>query len=561
LKRSHVILLCIGGGVLTALALPLAIPYLSLRELDPDGHMEWLAWIGLIPTLFALDVVKKGRHAFGVGFLSGAAYFYTAIWWVNHAMTAFGGLSFAMAFFALSMLVYWMAFHWGLAYLVAWQIRRRLGWPYYLHFPFVWAAFELMRNYFCTGFPWANLGYLQARHLVVSQLASAFGVYAIAALLVLVNCVIFAAIRAKLLRRPQPVRAFAVTGAVLFVVVVYGVATLGRTRARMAAAPTARVGLVQGNINQTIKNAASDNVELILGRYVPLTLEADKAGADLVVWPEATFPLHLDPKINTLAPARARTSIWLQPLSRAHLLLGASTLEWHKDERGRRQPEVTNSAFLVAPDLKVLKRYTKHHLVPFGEYVPLGKYLPFLKAVVPDFAPAKAGGELITLEIPTVAGNTLRLAPMICFDAIFPEINIAYAKQAPEILVNQTNDAWYGYSSGPYQFLAKVRLRAIESGKAVIRPAYAGVTAVILPTGEVAPGAIDVGPVDPELAPDPAERAKLLVADVPRLKGKTLYTTIGDVFAYTSAIFTVLALVLAKRRPVNHGRSHPGTNR
>ena len=125
---------------------------------------------------------------------------------------------------------------------------------------------------------------------------------------------------------------------------------------------------------------------------------------------------------------------------------------------------------------------------------------------------------------------------MICFDAIFPEINVAFARKdpAPEILVNPTNDAWYGYSSGPYQFLAIVRLRAIEAGQAVVRPAYAGVSAVILPTGELAPGAIEVGPVDPDLAPDPQEPARLLLARVPRLRGSTLYTTVGDLFGWAS---------------------------
>ena len=144
------------------------------------------------------------------------------------------------------------------------------------------------------------------------------------------------------------------------------------------------------------------------------------------------------------------------------------------------------------------------------------------------------------------------LAPMICFDAIFPEINVAFGRKEPEpeILVNPTNDAWYGYSSGPYQFLAIVRLRAIESGKAVARPAFSGVTAVILPTGEVAPGALPVGPVDPDLAPDPDEPPRLLLAEVPRLRGQTLYTRFGDLFAAGASAFSiaVTAAALLRRR-------------
>jgi apolipoprotein N-acyltransferase len=143
---------------------------------------------------------------------------------------------------------------------------------------------------------------------------------------------------------------------------------------------------------------------------------------------------------------------------------------------------------------------------------------------------------------------------MICFDAIFPEINLAYAEADPEFLVNPTNDAWYGYSSGPYQFLTIVRLRAVEAGKAVVRPAYAGVTAIVLPTGEVAPGAVEVGPVDPELAPDPEEPPRLLVGEVPRLRGRTLYTSIGDLFAWAAALVAAVALgaaLRAKRPPAD----------
>jgi len=139
------------------------------------------------------------------------------------------------------------------------------------------------------------------------------------------------------------------------------------------------------------------------------------------------------------------------------------------------------------------------------------------------------------------------LAPMICFDAIFPEINVAFARKEPDLLVNPTNDAWYGYSSGPYQFLAIVRMRAIEAGKAVVRPAYAGVSAAILPTGELAPGALEVGPVDPDRAPDPDEPPRLLLAAVPRLRGLTLYTRFGDLFAWTCAAATAAALAAAVR--------------
>jgi len=559
-KRHVAILLAVAGGAIEALALPLVVPWISLRQLDPAGHLEWVAWVGLVPALFALEAARGWKGAAGLGLAAGLAYFYVAIYWVNHAMTAFGGLSFALAFFALTLLVLFMAAHWALAFAVAWLVRRRLGWPLAWHLPFTWAAAELLRNHLFTGFPWGNLGYTQARHLPVAQLASAFGVYGIAALVVLVNCAVHEVVRARLDGRPWPWRLAGAAALSVAVTLGYGYAHLAEVRARMEAAPRLKVGLVQGNVNQAVKNRAASYADAILARYWPLTVEADRAGADLVAWPEATYPRLVPPGLRSFAGPQTG----LAPLGRAHLLLGASTVEWRLGRDGRRAPEVTNSLFLLRPDLSVIDRYVKHHLVPFGEYVPLADWLPFVRQVVPNLAPSSAGRELKVLRFPisprdsastatptatatsTPPGET-SLAPMICFDAIFPEINLAYAEADPEFLVNPTNDAWYGYSSGPYQFLAIVRLRAVEAGKAVVRPAYAGVTAIVLPTGEVAPGAVEVGPVDPELAPDPEEPPRLLVGEVPRLRGRTLYTTIGDLFAWAAALVAAVALGAALR--------------
>jgi len=569
---GRALVLAIASGLAMALALPLAIPWISLRELDPAGHLEWIAWVALVPALLALDRARSLRAALGLGLVAGLAYFYAAIWWVNHAMTSFGGVPFAGALAALSLLVLYMAVHWALALGAAWLVRDRLGWPLALHLPPIWVATEWLRNVLFSGFPWANLGYTQARHLPVAQLAAVLGVYGIAALVVLVNAAVHAVVRARLDRAPFPRRTVAAAALAVASTLAYGYPHLAATRARMAAAPRLRVGLVQGNIDQSVKNHRLENADFILGRFVPLTLEAERRGADLVAWPEATYPWSVPPRLRSFADAPG-----MPRLERAHLLVGASTWQASRDAKARRGDGIaSNSVFLLSPALDVLGRYAKHHLVPFGEYVP--DWLPLVREVVPVIGKQVPGGELAVLSFPapaatptptptatatpTAAATTtttttsdpdlVSLAPLICFDAIFPEITRAFAREAPEpeILLNPTNDAWYGYSSGPYQFLAIVRLRAIESGKAVARPAFSGVTAVILPTGEVAPGALPVGPVDPDLAPDPDEPPRLLLAEVPRLRGQTLYTRFGDLFAAGASAFAIAATgaALLRRR-------------
>jgi apolipoprotein N-acyltransferase len=553
-----------ASGLLVALAFPLVVPLVGLREVDPAGRLEILAWAGLVPAILAVRVAPSARSAFARGLVAGAVCFTAAIHWVSHAMTAFGGLSFGVSLLALMLLVLFMAAHWGAAFAVSWTVRARLGWPMHVHLPVVWVALELCRNYLFSGFPWANLGYSQVRTLPVAQLAAVAGPYGIAALVVLVNAVAAEAVAARAEGRRLPVRGAAVAAALLVAVLVHGGLRLRAVRERARAAPTLTVGVVQPNVDQSTKNRAGDRAEYILSRLVPLTVEADRRGADLVVWPEASYPLYVRPGVRSLAGEGSG----IPPLSRAHLLMGAASVEWVRGARGERVARVGNVDVLLSPGLEVLGTYQKHHLVPFGEYVPLGEYLTFLRQIVPSFAPSVPGTELTVLEFPappasptpTAAAtptptaaptpDPVRLAPMICFDAIFPEINVAFARKQPEpeILVNPTNDAWYGYSSGPYQFLAIVRMRAIEAAKAVVRPAYAGVSAVILPTGELAPGALEVGPVDPERAPDPAEPPRLLVAEVPRLRGLTLYTRFGDLFAWACAVASAGMLAAALRR-------------
>jgi apolipoprotein N-acyltransferase len=559
----------IASGVLTALALPLVLSSISLRQVDPRGHLEAVAWFSLVPAFLALREIRRAWRAAWFGLLAGVVYFFCAIYWVGHAMTAFGGLSMALSGLALTLLVLYAAAHWMIAFGVAARLRTRLGWPLWAVLPPVWAATELLRNYLFSGFPWANLGYTQVRTLPVAQLAALAGPYGIAALVVLVNAVLAETIAALRARAALPVRALATAAVALLVTLGFGYAHLASVRREMAGAPAISVAIVQPNVEQGRTNARDENVRYILDRLVQPTLRADRAGADLVVWPEATYPYIVSPTLESLDLPWSG----IPRLARAHLLAGVFTKERSSNDQGKRSWKVGNMLFMMSPDLRVEGRYQKLHLVPFGEYVPkpVKRLLPFVTQVVPmpdeaspgeDYTilsftpPATAGGETQASAAPAgtqpaadppaaPARPPVRMAPLICYDAIFPEIIRTFGRKepSPDLLVNSTNDAWYGYSSAPYQFLTIVQLRAIEARRTIARSAVAGVSAMILPTGEVAPGAIDVGPVDPELAPDRNEPAGLLLADAPLLRERTIYARIGDLFAWACALLAAGAFL------------------
>ncbi len=572
-----------ASGALTALALPLVISAISLRPLDPRGHLELVAWFSLVPVLLAVRGIRSSWRAAWLGLLAGVVYFFCAIYWVGHAMTEFGGLSLGLSGLALTLLVLYAAAHWMIALGVATRIRLRLGWPLWAVLPPVWAATELLRNHLFSGFPWANLGYTQVRTLPVAQLAALAGPYGIAALVVVVNAVLAEVIAARRARARLPVRALSTAAAALVLAIGYGYVHLASVRREMAAAPAISLGIVQPNVDQARSNSRAENVRYILPRLVQPTLEADRAGVDLVVWPEAAYPRPVPPML----PSFDVPGAGVPRLERAHLLAGVSTFEWVHAGGAEPRPSQGNRLFMVTPDLRVIGRYQKLHLVPFGEYVPdvVQAILPFLRQVVPMASEASAGADYAVLSFtptPTTPGGEARasvalstpadageaaapavarpevwIAPLICFDAIFPDLVGRFARKepSPDLLVNVTNDAWYGYSSGPYQFLAIVQLRAIEARRTIARSAVAGVSALILPTGELAPGAIDVGPVDPELAPDRDEPARLLLTEAPLLSGRTIYTRVGDLFAWACALFAAGAFLftwawpLARRAP------------
>lgn len=500
-------------------ALAAASGLLLVLSFPKFGHWVF-GWVALAPLLVALHEARGWRAA-RLGYLTGAVAGFGLLYWTALVVTQFGGIPLPIAAVIMGLLCLAVALFPALfAALVARWVAAA-GTQALLLAPVAWVATEVLRAYTFFRFPWCLLGYSQADNLAFVQVARFGAVYAVSFLLALTSAAIaYAVVERDRRRRRQALLAVA---GVLVLVSLDGAQRLEESPVE---AGRLRVGLVQASIPQDEKwdpEHASDNVR----RHVALTERAADQGARLVVWPESAVPWDVDwnpPVLERLRELVARRGI--------RLLFGNDDHE----EGGERRAWV--GAKMLAPDGAIAYRYHKIRLVPFGEYVPLqplvtvgGRYAAKLVQQVSDFTPGD------TVAIADVGGA--RLSASICYEAIFPDLLRQFAAKGSELLVNVTNDAWYGTTSAPYQHFAMARFRAIENGRYLVRAANTGISAVVDPRGRV-------------LERTPLFEPALLVRDVPLVRERTFYAARGDVFAWAclGAALSFTAFTLAGRRSV-----------
>jgi apolipoprotein N-acyltransferase len=514
-----------GCGLLMAFALPIVIPFISRSEILSGGWLEPLALVGLVPLLHRLREASP-RRAFGLGVLSGACYFLLSLYWLDVAMTTFGHMPRYLSFPVLFLLVGFLALFWGVAFWAAVRVRKFCGLDLWIVLPCVWVALEFLRNYVLTGFPWASLGHTQARTLWLAQLSSLGGVYLVAFVVVLSNTVLEALWSWWRRKEPLPRWGLIVWAGVLGLSSVYSAARLSGSTAPEGARRI-RAAVVQGNLDEKVDLRGWGGQAFVFVRMLSQTQKAEAQGAELVVWPEGTLPGSVHPNTETFE----RMATHAELPEKAELIIGGVT-RGLKDQKTL----LTNSAFLTGPDLRIRARYDKRHLVPFGEYVPLESILPyewFIPAGVAFFSP---GPDHRPLD--SSAG---KLGMLICYEAIFPEVARETVNSGAQVLVNITNDSWYGFSSAPYQHLAIARMRAIETGRFMLRAANTGVSAIIDPRGRVLE-TIPLGlvPTTHDRAhPSELVPAGRLTRSVALLDGRTVYLIVGDLFAWLCSLAAV----------------------
>lgn len=429
----------------------------------PKFALWWLAWVALVPLLLAVLDMRSRRAAFFAGYLAGVIFFTGTCYWIYGVMRTYGGLGVVAAagiffLFVIFFAAYFGLFALGVEHFSRWSIPVALG-----VVPFLWVAIEFLRTYFLTGFPWNLLGYALVEPVGLARISTLSGVYGASLLLAGVNALVALAIWRP---RGRTLLSLAVVAAVI--------ALVGFQEPPLAEG-TARAVLVQTNI-PVVSEFPPDWMQrnrVVLDELDTLTAGAARGEpkAELLVWPETPAPFYFrqDPQF------RARMIVLAQA-SRAFLLVGI--VDYRKDASGHEAPY--NSAIELSPIGAVVAQYDKIHLVPFGEYVPARRLLWFarkLTAEVGDFA----AGESPTL----IAADNHRLGAFICYEAIFPGLVREFTGRGAEVLVNLSNDGWFGRSAAPEQHLWMARLRAVENGRWLLRATNNGITCVIDPQGRI----------------------------------------------------------------------------
>lgn len=394
-------------------------------------------------------------------------------------MTNYGGLPFWASFLILLLLTFYMALYVAAFSALFSFFRERAGvFPALLLSPFLWALLEYARTFLLTGFPWNLLGYSQYKNSLVIQISDLAGIYGVSFFVCFINAFIFflilnfSAAKEKVNGLNSRGRSLAVfsAAALLFII---GVVYYGKTRLSQYSAHEGNgvlnVCLVQGNIAQGEKWEPAQR-KRIFEIYEALTLDSIKDKADMVVWPETATPFFFNfdaPKAEWVSALARRTG--------TYLLTGSPSLERDGD-----RSLLANSAYFLSGEGTVLGRYDKIKLVPFGEYVPLGKLLWFVEKMVVGIGDFQAGKEPRIMPHPKGPFGVL-----ICFEIIFPQLARWNAMQGAGFLVNITNDAWFGRSAGPYQHLSMAVFRAVENRMPVVRAANTGISAIINQNGRI----------------------------------------------------------------------------
>ena len=414
----------------------------------PRFDFAWLAPIALTPLLVALAREKRPLHWFLLGEFCGIIYWCGVCYWIQSVLADHAGISAGVAWAAFALFCVAKAIHMGLFACAAGLLIRR---PWAIAgVAAAWVAIEVTHG--SLGFAWLTLGNAGIGMSVPMRLAPYTGVYGISFCFVMLATALAVAI----LRRPR--------WQLLWLILLVPIAVLPRLPDWKRGEQTAI--LVQPRISEAEAwtPAFVNKVERALVNLSMQAVLTDRQPPDLVVWPEAPAPLYDDdPLFRDVAATLAREA-------KTYLLAGVVG----HTQKG----DPLNSAIVVGPAGEPLGRYDKVNLVPFGEFVPWP--FGFIRKISSEAGDFQPGSKIVIFPV-----ENHKIAAFICYESVFPDFVRRFAKGGAELLINISNDGWYGASAARWQHLKIVRMRAAENRRWLLRATNDGITATIDPAGRV----------------------------------------------------------------------------
>ncbi|HEX3033800.1 MAG TPA: apolipoprotein N-acyltransferase [Thermodesulfobacteriota bacterium] len=512
-------------SIISAVLFPIAftIPYAGI-----------IAWFLLIPFFMALEN-KSAWNGFKLGLLTGTIANAVGSYWIIGTIYRFGGFPYPISFlFHLILSAYSGLLFAIFAYITTrLNLFRKPGLLSALLIAAVWTSLEFLFPYL---FPY-GITNTQANYLPLMQIYELFGMYSLSFLIVLVNVTLMRLVKRILGQYQFPTSEVAASLILLVLVIAYGFWKIEVVDKQIAEARKIKVGIVQANFDFDEKN--ENNQETVTRKHKLMSEGFNSP--DLIVWPEtaiqAWFPVSSDflVKDGEVAIPQTEGSYFL--VGGLSYKIQGNTSDGISDE------EIVkfNTAFLTDPQGEILGRYNKIKLLLFGEYLPFSKYFPTIKAISPatgDFTP---GYELNLLEIEE---KDIKIAPLICYEDIIPSFSRKLVNRGANLIVNMTNDAWFGRSVEPYQHLVVSIPRAVETRLYLIRATNTGISAIIDPVGRI-------------VAKTEIFEQTTVEEEVGIMDGeKTLYTKIGNVFPWGCLVFWIGFVVITKRYSATKAQRH-----
>jgi len=471
---------------------------LALAAAFPGIGLPGAAWIA--PALMlACAHGRNGGEVFRIGFVAGLAGWLAQLQWllripaVGYPILGWLALS---AFLAL----YHAAWVWLVVRLNQCGSRDMPTWVqrtiWALAGAAAWVASEMIRARLLTGFPWNFIGASQFRITPLIQIASVTGVYGVSFAVVWMSLALFNAVR-ELLRRPTQRHAWLgellLPGATIICLLVFGFA---RLREPAGAAEMLRVTFIQPSIPQKMIWASGEDSSWFQ-RVLDLSQNAMTNDTDLVLWPEAAVPkmIRYDDDVRAVITGFARSNaIWM--------IIGSDDAEPARRPTKSDDTDYFNASFLINPKGEIVERYCKRNLVIFGEYIPLVRWLPFVKWFTPITGGFTPGDRVTQFEMerrsPTWRASTgderragpetgapIRTAVLICFEDMFPHLAREYVGPDTQFLVNLTNDGWFGEGAEQWQHAGGAVFRAVENDVPLLRCCNNGLTCWVDSRGRV----------------------------------------------------------------------------